>query len=426
MIVSVEIPAVILESMALGRITALRKPQGGVRGIVCRDFLRRVIARTLAQQYGAEIEQACAPFQYALSTRAGTESVAHALQASTALDASLTVLSIDGISAFDSISRASMLQGLHALPGASAALNFVRSFYGRTSQYLCTDDGGTTHDIWQAEGGEQGDPLMPMLYALGQHPALVELQSLLQDDEKIYAFLDDIYITCQPQRVRHIFDLLVTCLWNHARVRVHQGKTKIWNKSGIVPPDVENMRDSRGNSAWRGDHSLPTREQGLKILGTPLGHPDFVSHQLQELQQEHDLLLQRIPGVPDLQAAWLLLSYCAASRANYYLRALTPTDSLIFANLHDESLWSCLCTLLGIDPANASAAAEVATLPLRMGGLGLRSAARTRHAASWASWADTIPMIRQRNPSTAEGILAALNGSTREMPSVFQELTACR
>ena len=28
-----------------------------------------------------------------------------------------------------------------------------------------------THEIMQGEGGEQGDPLMPMLYALGQHQA---------------------------------------------------------------------------------------------------------------------------------------------------------------------------------------------------------------------------------------------------------------
>ena len=28
------------------------------------------------------------------------------------------------------------------------------------------------HTIPQGEGGEQGDPLMPLLFCLGQHPAL--------------------------------------------------------------------------------------------------------------------------------------------------------------------------------------------------------------------------------------------------------------
>ena len=32
---------------------------------------------------------------------------------------------------------------------------------------------GVTKHISQGEGGEQGDPLMPMLFALGQHRSLV-------------------------------------------------------------------------------------------------------------------------------------------------------------------------------------------------------------------------------------------------------------
>ena len=136
--------------MAIGRMTALRKPQGGVRGIVCGDLFRRMVSRTMAQQFGPEIEQACSPFQYALSTRAGTESVAHALQASTALEEDTTILSIDDISAFDSISRSAMLEGLNSLPEARASLKYVRFFYGRESEYLWNDDDGTDHFIHQA------------------------------------------------------------------------------------------------------------------------------------------------------------------------------------------------------------------------------------------------------------------------------------
>ena len=261
LVVNVEMPEVIQEAMALGRMTALKKPQGGVRGIVCGDFLRRIVARTLAQQLSPEFENACAPFQFALSTRAGTESVAHALQASTALDPNLTVLSIDGISAFDSISRASMLKGLVSLPAGPAALGFVKCFYGRRSHYLWTDDENVTHSVWQAEGGEQGDPLMPMLYALGQHPALVELQTHLHEDEQIFAFLDDVYITCQPERVRDIYDLLESHLWNHARIRINLGKTKIWNRGGIRPPNCEHMRTLK---AYRHGGGILTY---LKIAG---------------------------------------------------------------------------------------------------------------------------------------------------------------
>ena len=100
--VRAEVPVEVVEGIRLGRMTALRKPTGGVRGIVVGDTFRRAVSRSVAQQIAASVERATAPFQYALSTRSGTECVGHAIQA-------LTVLSVDGIGAFDLVSREAML-----------------------------------------------------------------------------------------------------------------------------------------------------------------------------------------------------------------------------------------------------------------------------------------------------------------------------
>ena len=51
----------------LGRMIALQKPDGGVRGIVVGDIIRRLVARTVATQVSKQAEVAIAPFQYALS-----------------------------------------------------------------------------------------------------------------------------------------------------------------------------------------------------------------------------------------------------------------------------------------------------------------------------------------------------------------------
>ena len=75
---------------------------------------------------------------------------------------------------------------------------------------------GTVHHIPQGEGGEQGDPLMPLLYALGQHSALVAASERLKGDEILFAFLDDLYVKSSPDREE---------LWRHARIRLNQGKT---------------------------------------------------------------------------------------------------------------------------------------------------------------------------------------------------------
>ena len=73
--------AQILEAVAdlliLRRITALSKPDGGVRGIVAGDVVRRLVARTIAKQLSTAVEKATSPHQCALTTRAGCECVAH-------------------------------------------------------------------------------------------------------------------------------------------------------------------------------------------------------------------------------------------------------------------------------------------------------------------------------------------------------------
>ena len=87
-------------------------------------------------------------------------------------------------------------------------LPFVRMSYAQPSSYLWTDSEGTTHRILQGDGGEQGDPLMPLLFALGIHGALAEVSRRLLPSERLCAFLDDVYVVCQLGRARIFFDML--------------------------------------------------------------------------------------------------------------------------------------------------------------------------------------------------------------------------
>ena len=74
------------------------------------DILRRLVARTFAQQVFTEAEAATALLQYAPSTRAGCECVAHVMQAPTDFNSEVTVVSIHGVVAHDLISRKAMLE----------------------------------------------------------------------------------------------------------------------------------------------------------------------------------------------------------------------------------------------------------------------------------------------------------------------------
>ena len=48
----------------LATMTALRNKDGGVRGITTGSSFRRLVAKTLARQFGQIVEQECAPFHF--------------------------------------------------------------------------------------------------------------------------------------------------------------------------------------------------------------------------------------------------------------------------------------------------------------------------------------------------------------------------
>ena len=60
------------EAIRIGRMTALQKSTGSVRGIVAGDTIRRLLSRTIAQQIRTKVT---APFQYALSTAQGVSAL---------------------------------------------------------------------------------------------------------------------------------------------------------------------------------------------------------------------------------------------------------------------------------------------------------------------------------------------------------------
>ena len=61
---------------------------------------------------------------------------------------------------------------------------------------------------------------------------------------------------------------------------------------------------------------------------------------------------------------------------------------------------------------------EIATLPVRSGGLELRSAVRIAPAAFWASWADALPMLQTRCPTLAAWLVADLSDRGSAVPIV--------
>ena len=94
-----------------------------------------------------------------------------------------------------------MLGKLMEVPQMRPLIPFVRSTYAHPTSHEWEDQHGTRHQVWQHEGGEQGDPLMPLLLCLAVHNALADIQEQLRPGEHVFAFLDDIYLVSLPERL---------------------------------------------------------------------------------------------------------------------------------------------------------------------------------------------------------------------------------
>ena len=125
-----------------------------------------------------------------------------------------------------------------------------------------------------------------------------------------------------------LFKQLSESLERVAGIRLHQGKSRVWNAGGIPPEDVLEL----GRDAWQ--------SPGLKVLGTPVGTRAFTAEKLRERVAEERKLGNAIPHVKDLQCAWQLLLQSANPRANHTLRTLPPSLSSDYAQEHDDGIGS--------------------------------------------------------------------------------------
>ena len=119
--------------------------------------------------------------------------------------------------------------------------------------------------------------MMPLLYSVGQHDALQVAHRSMRDGEHLMAFLDDVYMASDPDRVGPVYATLQDSLWEEAGIRIHVGRPAICNV-------LERVAQEQNPAARvRRGAGIPVEQQGIKILGTPLGNPAYVPRFLNSL-----------------------------------------------------------------------------------------------------------------------------------------------
>ena len=338
---------------------------------------QRLVAKSLARQFGKEVEAACSPHQFALSTRTGTDCVGHVIRALTDANLSLTVTSIDGVGAYDHVYRSAMLSKLVCCHSPGLCMLKPPVTCGKTRKACdITSDRPkvATRRPTHAFVVQLGRPQLTCRKGSGSWV----LANICWRIWMTRTFLS------LPERARPLYDVMGGLLETRAGIQLHAGKTRIWNRARIRPDDIDDL----GEEVW-----------------SPVGSEAFVQAFTETRLEEERRLWNAIPSVPDLQCAWQLLLQCAGPRCHHVLRTVPPSQSERYAAGHDAGMQQTMVALLGGlpgDQGQMTTAFNLSSLPMRLGGLGLRSARRLAPAACWASWADAMPMLQERVPDATE------------------------
>ena len=281
-------------------------------------------------------------------------------------------------------------------------------------------------DITSDAGVHQGDPLAGLLFALAFHPVLLAIRERVPDLPLNVAFYDDLTAAGSKEQLRVVVDTMLELgpprgLLLSTRQTVPAGakpKTTIWSRAAEVEDYVDPLQ--RGISRLQ--------EQGVTLLGVPLGHHRFVAAALEEKRIKVTEVTTLLPHLKDPHVEFCLLRSCLSlAKVMYLLRAVDTTDHLDALKEFDDITREGLGRILGVGIPEQQW--QQAKLPVTLGGMGLPAAQDHAAAAFAASFLSSQPMVRdmldtpENQPDAAlpPAILTTLTATMGEEEVVTQE-----
>ena len=148
-------------------------------------------------------------------------------------------------------------------PGGEWTSGSIRENVLQPSTYIWEHEHNVVHSIHQGEGGEQGDALMPLLFSVGQHgrEGGQAVSRFLCPSEKLFAFLDDIYVLCPPARVVEVYVFFRQSCGDMQESRSMGERPRSGTKPACILEDVK---------FWS---ALPSKRIQRQLCGQVLGCP---------------------------------------------------------------------------------------------------------------------------------------------------------
>jgi hypothetical protein len=358
------IPA-LLDSTLIG----LHKPGGrGIRPIAIPEVWYR-LAGLCAKKACPGIGAALAPMQLGVDVRGGSEIVGHSITAGIAADPDGVTVQTDYGNAFNTLWRTPLLAAVakHAPP----LLPLATWAYAQPSRLLVHGAPAGTAPIQSQCGVRQGDAMASLLFALTTQDVLVGLRETHPDAPAV-AYADDTHLQGSAAAVTAAFpDLQERSAAIGLQLRL--------DKCGAYSPNAQLAADT---AAALGIQHLP---DGMVCCGTPVGSDAFVTaHANSTADATCSSIADMLDTPLSAQEGFILLRSSLQQRITHLTRtAPWPLVGDAVERVEDKAAEAAF-RILQI-PEQPVVRAGQLTLPLRSGGMGIRSTSATEARAAFLS-----------------------------------------
>ena len=246
-------------------------------------------------------------------------------------------------------------------------LPWVSTCYGTPSQLQY----GTSL-IPSATGLQQGDALASFLFSLALQPVLRKVEQEVPTLALHVWFLDDGTAVGTKEELQAVVDIVSREGASRGLVLSTAATTTAPRlpKSTVWSP-LHQGEEEESDPLARG---VPlVKEPGVTLLGTPIGNKEFVKKELEAKVVKIRKIVELLPTIQDPHTQFVLLRSCLSlPKLSFVLRT---TDTSPFQDIlqdFDRLVQDALGSILGT--ALSDLQWKQASLPVSMGGLGLRGA----------------------------------------------------
>lgn len=371
-------------------LCALRKKSGGLRPIAVGSVYRRLAARIGARHMSSLLGAELRPVQLGVGTRLGCEAAVHAtrrfIEANSGTDAPQVLVKVDVSNAFNTVRRDVFLNRIRERCPEIFPLAY-QGYSAPTPLYI----GNRT--ITSSTGVQQGDPLGPAAFSL----AIDQCARAMTSPLNIW-YLDDATLAGPAETVATDLLTLRSSL-SSVGLSLNASKCEVAFLGSPTSPLHGPALDAITNTLT---DIRETQLPDLTLLGAPLTDGGLTVA-VGTASATVERLCSRLRHLDSHTAIFFLAHYVSAPRLSYLLRSAPVYKEPHTLNCVDEVVRGTLEAVSNVSLSDVSW--EQATLPIRLGGLGVRSVERLALPCYIASSHASLPLTRSICPYLSDSTL---------------------